>query len=151
MTFLIKDIRDHLAGSTNIVNAFGDNIYAGVMPQTDSNGQPLKPQFYAIINDLSNEPELYLGGEAGTHISTIQIDVWTDGTGRSAKANELGELIRNRLNRYRGTFGTGCYGTAEMIRNNTVTVPPVDGSANHRWRVSMDFKIIHTAAVPTFT
>jgi hypothetical protein len=92
-----------------------------------------------------------LKGEVGTHTSIIQIDVWTDGTGGKSKANELGELVRNRLNGYKGQFGTGVYGTARMIRNDSLASQPFDGSDNHRRRVSMDFKIIHSADVPTFT
>ncbi len=145
MTFLAKDIRDHLAGSANIVNDVGDNIFAGVIPQG------LVYDKAIIINDLTNGPEMYLGGEAGIHTSHIQIDYWTDGTGGAATANAGGELIRNRLSGYRGQFGTGCYGTSRMIRNDSVAAPPFDGSDTHRRRVSMDFEIIHSADVPTFT
>ncbi len=145
MTYLSKDIRDHLISSTAIVNAFSDNIYADFIPQSE------RPQYAIVINDLSNDPTYDLGGEVGLHTSHVQIDIWTDGTGQKNKANELGELVRNMLSGYRGQFGDGVYGTSRMIRNNTVTSPPVDGSDQHRWRVSMDFEVIHSADVPTFT
>jgi len=145
MTFLTKDIADHLRSSTAVFDAFADDIYPEVIPQERKNNwrQAL------VLNDLSNEPEYYLGGESGTHTSIIQIDVWTDGESGKARANELAELVRNRLSGYRGQFGTGCSGTAHMIRNDSVAAPPVDGGSTHRRRVSMDFKIIHTADVPT--
>lgn len=146
MTYLSKDVADHLKGSTNIVSAFSDRIYPEVIPQDQRDAECAM-----VINDLSNEPEYYLGGEAGLHTSVIQVDVWTDGKGGRARANELGELVRNRLSGYRGTFGTGVYGTSRMIRNNTVAAPPIDGSDTHRRRVSMDFEIIHSASVPTLT
>lgn len=144
MTFLAKDIRDHLAGSDNIANEFSNRMFPDVAPQGVEHP-------WINISDLTNEPEYYLGGEAGLHTTVIQVDVWTDGSGKRAEANRLGELVRNRLNGYRGQFGAGCTGTARMIRNNTVTAPPVNGSDQHRWRVSMDFEVIHTADVPDFT
>lgn len=145
MTFLAKDIRDHLANSTPIYDAFGDRIYPDGLPQDVRYTEAI------VISDLSNEPEYYLGGESGTHTSIVQVDVWTDGTNGRARANALGELVRNRLSGYRGQFGGGCFGTSRMIRNNTVSERPFDGSDTRRWRVSMDFEIIHTAAVPTLT
>lgn len=147
MTFLTKDIRDHLAGSTAIVNVVSDRMYAESVPQ--GKGELDYPCI--VINDVSSDPEMYLGGEAGVHTTVIQIDAWTDGSGGKAAINTLSELIRNRLNGYRGQFGTGCSGTARMIRNNSVAAPPVDGSDQHRRRASLDFEIIHTADVPTFT
>jgi hypothetical protein len=147
MTFLTKDVADHLRASTNIYDAFGEDIYPEVIPQHR------KDQWEAalVISDLSNDPEMSLGGEVGTHISIVQIDVWTDGKRGKAHANELGELIRNRLNGYRGQLGSGVYcSCARMEKNNSVAADPVDGSDRHRRRVSMDFKITHTASVPTF-
>lgn len=153
MTFLTKDIADHLKGSTSILDAVGNRVFPEVIPQItrDSDGRTVTPYPSIVINDLSNDPTYSLAGEVGNHTSVIQIDVWTDGTGGTSKANELGELVRNRLSGYRGTFGTGVYGTARMIRNNSVAAPPVDGSDTHRRRVSMDFEIIHSASVPTLT
>jgi hypothetical protein len=105
-----------------------------------------------VINDLSNTPEYYLGGEVGSHESVIQIDVWTNGDGGRARANELGELVRNRLSGYRGALGSGVFcNMCEMIRNNTVAADPADGSNVHRRRNSMDFRIRHTADVPTYS
>lgn len=145
MTFLVKDIADQLLASTAIVNAFSNRVFPEVIPQ-GSNQYPA-----IVLNDISNAPEYYLGGESGMHTSTVQVDVWTDGTGGKQKANELGELVRNRLSGYRGQFGTGVYGTARMISNNSNAAAPVDASDNHRRRVSMDFEFIHSAAVPDFT
>lgn len=153
MTFLTKDIADHLKGSTAIVDAVSCRVYPEVIPQVtrDSDGRTVTPYPSIVINDLSNEPTYSLAGEVGNHTSVIQIDVWTDGTGGKQRANELGELVRNRLNGYRGQFGTGCTGTAHMIRNNSLHAQPTDGSDVHRRRVSMDFQIIHSASVPTLT
>lgn len=151
MTFLSKDIRDHLAGSVNIVNDVGDNIYADAIPQSKNGQNPFRPEKAIVINDLSNDPAMYLGGESGTHVSQIQIDYWTDGKGSAAVVNAGTELIRNRLNGYKGQFGTGCYGVAHMLRNNSVAAPPFNGSDVHRRRGMMDFEITHTADVPTFT
>ena len=146
MTYLSKDVADHLKLSAAIVDAFSDRIYPEIIPQEKRDAACA-----IVINDLSNDPEYSLAGEVGTHTSVIQVDVWTDGKGGRGRANELGELVRNRLSGYRGTFGTGVYGTSHMIRNNTVAAPPLDGSDIHRRRVSMDFEIIHTASVPTLT
>ncbi len=145
MTFLSKDIRDHLAGSTAILNDVGDNIYPEVIPQG------VEYEKAIVINDISNEPEYYLRGEVGKHTSQIQIDYWTDGQGGKQTANAGEELIRNRLNGYKGQLGTGCYGSCRMIHNNSLSAPPFDGSDTNRRRVSMDFEIIHSATVPTFS
>lgn len=144
MTFILRDIRDRLEASSNIANEFGERIYADVAPQSVT--YP-----FILLSDLSGQPEYALDGEVGTHISQIQVDVWTDGTGGKQKANELGELVRNRLSGYRGTIGDGAYGTIRMIRNDTTAPPPLEGSSEHRRRVSMDFEVIHSADVPTFT
>jgi hypothetical protein len=146
MTFILKDIRDRLETSTNIANEFGERIYADTAPQN-----AVYP--FILLSDLSAQPEYYLEGEVGTHTSQIQVDVWTDGTGGKQKANELGELVRNRLSGYRGTIGgeEGAYGTIRMIRNDSTAPPPLEGSSEHRRRVSMDFEIIHSADVPTLT
>jgi hypothetical protein len=146
VTFLAKDIRDHLAGSTYIVDAFSNRIFSETIPQNISPAYPA-----IVINELSNSPEYYLGGESGKHSTTLQIDLWTDGTGGIAKTNELSELIRNRMSGYRGQFGSGAYGTSRLISNNSAALPPTDSSDDHRRRVSMDFEFIHTADAPTFT
>lgn len=153
MTYLTKDIADHLKGSTNIVDAFSNRIFPETIPQVirDDMGRSQSAYPCLVINDLTNEPEYVLSGEAGVHTSTIQIDVWTDGTGGKAKAVEYSELVRNRLSGYRGRFGEGVYGTSRLIRNNAVAAPPIDGSDINRRRVSMDFEIIHTADVPDFS
>lgn len=151
MTYLCKDIADHLSASVSIRDAVGDRIYPDIAPQPVRAGQAVELYPLIIISDLTNTPEYSLAGESGTHSSMIQVDVWTDGTGGKHRSNEIGELVRNRLSGYRGRFGTGCYGTARMIRNNSVAAPPVDGSDTHRRRVSMDFEITHSASAPTFT
>jgi hypothetical protein len=143
VTYLVKDIRDQLAGSIPILNAFSDRMYPEVIPQGGE--YPC-----IVINEISAAPEYYLAGEVGKHYTQIQIDVWTDGTGGKSKLNELSELVRNRLNGYRGTFGSGVSGTARMTRNDPISVAPVDGSDLHRRRQSMDFEIFHSADVPTF-
>ena len=145
MTFLSRDIRDHLAGSTAITNDVSDKIYADFIPQG------VQYEKAIVINDITNDPEHYLAGEAGIHTSQIQIDYWTDGTGGKAAVNTGSELIRNRLNGYKGQLGTGCHGSVRMIRNDSLATPPVDGSDRRPRRQSMDFEIIHTADVPTFT
>lgn len=144
MTDILRDIRDHLLGSSNITNEFGDRIFDDVAPQGIQ--YP-----YILISDMSSDPLEALDGEVGTHDALIQIDVWTDGTGGRGKAKELGEMIRNRLNGYRGQFGDGSYGTAHQRRYNALSAPPLEGSNIHRRRISMDYQIIHSADVPTFT
>ena len=153
MTFLAKDIRDHLAGSVAILNGFSDRMYGEFAPQEerDSGGDRRLLYPCIVISDVSAEPEYSLRGEVGTHKSIIQLDVWTDGTGGKQRANELGELVRNRMSGYRGQFGTGCYGTSHMVRCNSLASPPTEASDRYRRRVSMDFEIVHTADVPSLS
>ncbi len=144
MTYLVQDIRDHLAGSVNIVNDVGNHIYPEVIPQKTQYDSAI------VINDITATPEYALKGEVGLHTSRIQIDYWTN-NGSKYASNLGAELIRNRLSGYRGQFGTGCYGTSRILENNSLAAAPFDASDNHQRRVSMDFEIIHSAAVPTFT
>lgn len=144
MTYLTKDIRDHLMGSVNIADAFGEHIYAEAIPQ-DAEWEEM-----LVINDLSNNPEYSLAGEVGTHTTIIQIDVWTKGAGGKPRVVALGEMVRNRLSGYRGQFGSGEYGTARLLRNDALAPPDPSGGPVHRRRVSQDYEIIHTADVPTF-
>jgi hypothetical protein len=144
MTFLSKDVRDYLAAGVEIANAFGERIFPDGMPQGAA-----YPAI--VISDLSNSPEYSLAGEVGTHTSVITIDCWTDGKGGRERVNRLGEMVRNRLSGYRGALGDGVYcNGARMIRNNSLAAEPLPGSDQHRRRASMDFEIIHTAAVPDF-
>jgi len=145
VTFIDKDIADHLKGSIAIADAFGPHIYPEVVPQG------LKPEQFILINIVSAQPEYALSGEVGTHTTIVQVDVWTDGRGGRTRANELGELVRNRLSGYRGQFGSGAFGTAEQIRLDSVAQTPGDGSGNFPRRVSIDYKVTHAAAVPTLT
>ncbi len=152
MTFLTENIVDHLKGSTAILDAFSNRIFAGIIPQDWTDGAGNKASAYPciVINNISNNPENSLAGEIGLHTTTMQIDVWTDGTGGARKVNELSELIRNRCNFYRGAIGTGVYGTIRQVRHNELDSPPVDGSDDYPRRISKDFEFIHTADVPTF-
>lgn len=143
MTFVLKDIRDHLTNSTAIANEVADRVYADIAPQRTE--YP-----YILLGEVSALPEYHLGGEVGTHTTQVQVDVWTDGTGGRQKANEIGELVRNRLSGYRGQFGTGVYGTSHMTTSHASSEPPPEGSDQHRQRVTMQFELIHSADVPTF-
>lgn len=153
MTFVLKDIADHLRGSTAIVDAVENRIYPDVIPQEERNSGGNRMALFPciVLQIVSGQPEYALRGEAGVHQTTVQVDVWTDGDRGSYHANELSELVRNRLSGYRGTFGSGCRGTARLVRSNSLPVEPVDASDQFRRRVSMDFDLIHTAAVPDLT
>lgn len=146
MTNLLRDIRDHLQTDSDVSDAFGDRMYPDVVPQ--GTAYP-----YINLSSISNSPEYDLDGEIGTHVSIVTVDVWTNGTGRRAAAERLGDLVRNMLSGFKGQLGTegqwvnGC----AMIRNNILAGDPLPGSDEHRRRVSMDFQITHTAAVPTFS
>ena len=143
MTYLTKDVADQLLASAAIVDVVSDRVYPDRVPQGVA-----YPAI--VISDLSNDPEYILTGEAGVHTSIVSIDGWTDGRGGRASINDLSELIRNRLSGYSGTLGTGVTAhSCRMIRNNTLAADPLQGSDQHRRRASLDFEIIHSAAVPT--
>lgn len=153
MTFVLKDIADCLIASADIADAVENRIFPEVIPQEVRNSQGQRTSVYPclVLGIVSNQPEYALRGESGKHQTTIQVDVWTDGDRGSFHANEISELVRNRLSGYRGQFGTGCYGTARLVRCNSLPVEPVDGSDTHRRRISMDFELIHTATAPDLT
>lgn len=147
MTNLLRDIRDHLQTSEDINEAFGDRIFPDVVPQKTA--YP-----YINLSDVSGSVPYSLAGEVGTHESIITVDVWTDGTGRRAAAERLGELVRNMLSGYRGQLGESgqmCYGCTLQRPLQILASDPLPGSDQHRRRASMDFSIHHPAAVPTFT
>lgn len=153
MTFLVKDIRDHLTASTNIADAFSDRIFPDSIPQEIRDSTGTRRELYPaiVLSEISGQPEYDLSGESGVHTTQMQLDIYTDGTGGRQKANELSELVRNRLSGYRGQFGSGASGTCRLIRPATAIQPPTDASDTKRYRVSMDFEIIHTADVPDFS
>lgn len=145
MTNLLKDIRDHLQTSDDINEAFGDRIFPDVVPQKTA--YP-----YINLSDVSGSPEYDLSGEIGTHTSIVTVDAWTDGTGRRAAAERFRDMILNMLSGYKGQLGEGvwCNGCIAQ-RVNILASDPKGGSDEHRRRASIDFQIIHTAAVPTFS
>lgn len=146
MTYLLKDIRDHLLGSEAIADEIADRVF----PDAAEQGTEFP---YFVLSEVSNTPEEGLQGEVGTHETLVDIDIWTDGTGRHAKAKELSELVRNRLSGYRGQLGEGefCNGCHLMRGNITTNEPTSPGSDKRRRRVNMGFRILHTADVPSFT
>lgn len=152
MTYLLKDIRDHLADSVYIADSVSDRIFADAAPQElrDNLGNRRDVYPCIVISEISNTPEYYLGGEAGLHTTTVQVDVYTDGTNGRQKLNEIGERVRNRLSGYRGQFGDGVTGTARLISDNSTAAQAADASDQPYRRQSMDFEIIHSAAVPDF-
>ena len=144
MTYLIKDIRDHLMGSALLADAVGTHIYPEVIPQG------VTWEAAIVLQEINSLPEYTLAGEVGTHITTMQVDIWTDGTGGRPRVTEIAELVRNRLSGYRGQFGDGEFGTARLVRSDSLAASPTDGSVTHKRRISQDYEIIHTADVPTF-
>jgi hypothetical protein len=155
MTYLVRDIRDHLDGSQAIRSEVSDRIFPDRIPQRlyDDQGRVRDSAFPCIvIGEISGTPEYTLAGEAGVHMSTVQIDVWTDGRKGPQETKDIAEAVRNRLSGYRGTLGSGVHArNCMLVRNDTSTIAPFDGSDNFRRRASMDFRIIHSADVPTFT
>lgn len=145
MTFLLRDIADHLKGSTAILDDVGTNIFPDVIPQQQSWDKAI------VLSEISQRPEYYMGGEAGEHTTQIQVDYYTKGTNGRYTANIGSELIRNRLSGYRGTFGTGCRGTARLLSCVPQANEPTDATDTWRFRVTMDFEILHTAATPDLT
>src|SRR5574343_1201324 len=135
MTYLVKDIRDQLAASTAVLDAFSDRIFPDAIPQEvrDSDGgrRTLYPAI--VLNEISAQPEFDLGGESGVHATQLQLDIYTDGSGGRQRANELGELVRNRLSGYRGQFGSGCRGTCRLLRQAVTSDEPRDASDTRRY------------------
>lgn len=154
MTYLVRDVRNHLDGSQAIRNEISDRIFPDRIPQRlyDDQGRPRDTAFPCIVlTEISGVPEYTLAGEAGVHMSTIQVDVYTRKGPQETK--DIAELVRNRLSGYRGTLGTdGCHArNCMLVRNDTSTTPPADGSENYLRRASMGFRITHSADVPSFT
>lgn len=145
MTYLLKDIRDHLAGSTTIMDDVLGHIYPDTIPQETNWERAI------VLSETSKQPEYYLGGEAGRHITQVQVDYYTRGTQGSQAANNGAELVRNRLSGYRGTFGTGCSGCARLTNEVVLANEPTDATDDWRYRVTMDFEISHTASTPSLT
>lgn len=145
MTYLLKAVRDYLVTSAEVAEKFCDRIYPDRAPQAAA---------YPFLNlsDLSNDPEEGLSGEVGNHESIITVDIWTDGGLGAPEANQLGEVVRNMLSGYKGALNddvwcNGCH----VIRNQSLASDPLPGSDTHRRRVSQDYRIFHTADIPSFT
>lgn len=153
MTFLLRDLRDHLSGSADIADAVGERIYPDAIPQESRDSTGVRRTLFPaiVLTELSGDIAYSLAGEAGRHTTQVQLDIYTDGAGGRQSANTLSELVRNRVSGYRGQFGTGCYGTGYVLRPATNIQVPTDAGEHARYRVSLDLEIHHTADRPDLT
>ena len=147
---IVKNVRDYLRDDADIVDRVDEGtdrpgIYAGTVPE--------KHRGECIVLQAINANHNYsLGGEVADRGSLVQITTYSD---NAVRAESLMELVRNRLSGYRGSMGDSDATTVKtcIIENSGGSdIEDAEESSDkfvHSYTV--DYKIIHTTAVPTLT
>lgn len=136
-----RDLRTHFLGSTSIADVVESRIYGSRAPQGVRG--PL-----IVLRSVSSDRSYHLQNEAGVKESVVQVDCY-DATAR--KAEELSELVRNRLSGYRGAAGDVTIQAATILSEHAYRESPKDRSDQWVFRYSVDYSITHTQSVPTHT
>lgn len=136
-----KDLKTFFDGSAAITDIVAGRIYAGHVPQGVKGA-------VIVLRNQSPEHFYTLTNEADATRAVVQIDCY----GKTAtQADNLGEVVRNRLSGYRGTAGDVTIQGAIILRDNAFTEEPEDKSDQWIHRRSLDFSIIFGQTVPTHT
>ena len=138
-------LHDKLVANDTIRDQVGEHIYAGRLPQG------VTATRYIVLSDFDSQPEYHVGGDTGVSTSTVQIDLWAHDPGgfgvlKKDDPTSVGEQLKATLSGQRFTEGSIHVKSCTIVRDDTVSERPIDGSDNWRRRRSFDFRIIHSLA-----
>lgn len=138
-----KAVRDWLTGNTSIADRVSNRIHNGRVPQGGS-----LPAI--VLTTITKDHEYSLANEIGLTEFVMQVDVYGEGPRGPLDVEEISELVRLRLSGYRGQLNDDVFcHAARLIRNSESFDKPADASDDWTPRVSMDFSLSLTTAVPT--
>lgn len=142
---LLGDLKTHLTGFTDITDKIGERVYINRAPSKTRTP-------YVIVSTVSGEPQYALSGEAGIAQAIVQVSVWDQDPNGVFVADEVAELIRDKMSGWRGSWGdtyvSGCTLTNEPTAYGD---NPADSSDDWWHTVQQDFRVTHRRAVPTLS
>jgi hypothetical protein len=134
-------VNDFLRADAGIEAAIGGRIYDGRMPKT-------KVLPAIVLTTIRTNHFHDLQNSVGTRQSIVQIDIYDRDP--QPQHQVIAELVRNRLDGYRGDLNDDIRACPAEIENHTDhDESPKDGSDHWIRRVQYDFSIFHNATVPT--
>ena len=135
MADLEKSVRTRLlahVGVSALVQS-GRRVYYAELPKD--------PKLPAItIQEIGAVPEGAMGDDCGIALATIQVDAWA---ASRQDAKDLGEQVRDALQRYHGTHESSELTFIGMIGSGPRRDPP----GSRTWRHQQDFEVWFTEAV----
>lgn len=135
-----RDARKFLKDSAAVRNAVS-GCYCGHAEASAS-------EKFIVLRDTSSVREYTLSNEAGLTQKTLQVDCYAE---TAHEAEEIFQVVRNRLSGYRGEFGDGEVESVMIISEGALPTEPEDGSDNWRHRYYADFSMRYRESVPTHT
>ncbi len=142
---ILADLTTHLLSFTDITNKIGNRVYINRAPAK-------KATPYIILGTVSGDTPYSLQGEIGVTQSLLQVTVWERDPNGPFKANEVAELVRDKVSGWRGnwdqTFVSDCSLQGEPF---DLTDPPDDKSDDWWHGVQMDFKVTHRRSIPALS
>jgi hypothetical protein len=138
---LLGAVRTHLTGETDITDIVSTRIYNATAPPN-----PTKP--YLVMEQPDNEHHAHMTGASELAEPTVRID----GYGADPDVLQiLATAIRLRLNRRRGTIGTGddamTVRVAKLTNDLARHIPPSDNDQVGVHVVSMRYEVKFAEAI----
>ncbi len=139
---MIEDIRNHLLSKDEITNYIGGRIFIERAPQRQRTP-------YVLISSITRDHLYSLTNESNAVAVNVQIDVVTSDPSGYWEMDQVAEQIRLALSGKYGTIDDGTIMEATIMRDNVIAVPSIGAGSDASFKRSMDFRVWHSAAVPT--
>jgi len=140
---VLTALRAHLINNADIMALTGDRVYAGMAATAAT-----LP--YIAIHEISRTHERHVRAACGMARSRYQLDCWA---ATAAAADTIREHIRDALDHYVGTLGSGSETVTArgvFLENDFLGFDwPTDASETPTRRAVLEFQIVHNETVPT--
>tara|TARA_Y100001938_G_scaffold103379_1_gene141092 strand:+ start:318 stop:740 length:423 start_codon:yes stop_codon:yes gene_type:complete len=139
MSDISVSVRSKLISDSNVTSLVGSRIYPSALPQNaDLPAIRYETSIQRPINKLS--------GGAGFAISTVSVDIIAES---HIAAYNVQQAVRESLQGWTGTAGSTEFASVSAVNIREDFIEPIDASDVGRYRVNMDFEIIHEQTIPT--
>lgn len=140
---ILHDLKTHLLGKVGLTSKIGERIYINRAP--DRTAFP-----YILASVVSGQPAYSLAGETGTAQPIIQITAWARDPNGPFQADQVAELVRDKISGFRGSWGN-TFVSSCILQNEPLgySEEPDDDSDNYFHAVQADYMVTHGRAVPT--